>query len=143
MNKKNIEIPFCSFNFKSNKELEEQLNMFKDEEESNKYDIIYELDKFSKELEAFGLSLKNMPYYIPKHKDSKSMCLRIAKSIIQNPIIHDRLMAKKYFHMKELAKIIDVSEKTIRRNREFIICICIIYGNNYEILKTYLNELLL
>ncbi|MDP4181203.1 MAG: sigma factor [Bacillota bacterium] len=143
INKNNYEIPFSSFSAKNENELEEKLNMFTNDGETNRYDIIHELKEFSKELEAFGLDIKDLPYYMPKHKDSKYMCLSIAKSIMQNKSIYDKLMTKKYFPMKELTKITDVNPKTIERNREFIICICIIYGKNYESFKAHLNQIFL
>jgi RNA polymerase sigma factor len=42
--------------------------------------------------------------------------------------------------MKELTKVIDVHPKTVERNREFIICLCIIYDSDYVNLKSYLNK---
>ncbi|NLD46719.1 MAG: RNA polymerase subunit sigma, partial [Clostridiaceae bacterium] len=41
----------------------------------------------------------------------------------------------------ELSKLIDVHPKTVERNREFIICLCIILENDYVNFKAYLNKL--
>ncbi|MDP4181263.1 MAG: sigma factor [Bacillota bacterium] len=142
INKSNCEIPFSSFNIKSNSELEEKLNMHAIDIEFYRYELIHELKEFSKDLEDFGLHINELPYYMPKHKDSKYMCLRIAKSIVKNKRAYDKIMTKKYFPMKDLTKIIDVNPKTIERNRKFILCICIIYGNNYENFKSYLNQII-
>ncbi len=135
------EIPFSYFDSKNESELEEKLNVFDFSTETTRYDLIQELNSFSKELEAFGLSIKNLPDYMPKHKDSKQMCLSIAKNIIDNKEVYNKLMTKKYFPMKEISKIIDVHPKTVERNREFIICICIIHKNDYENFKGYLKQI--
>jgi RNA polymerase sigma factor len=135
------EIPFSYFDSKNESELEEKLNVFDFNTETTRYDLIQELNSFSKEMEAFGLSVKNLPDYMPKHKDSKQMCLSIAKKIIDNKEVYNRLMTKKYFPMKEISKLIDVHPKTVERNREFIICICIIYKNDYENFKGYLKQI--
>lgn len=133
------EIPFSYFNNKN--EFEDQLNSFGRETELDRYEFIYELQDFSKQLKDFGLKIENIPDYMPKHKDSKQICIGIAKKIVENEKIYDKLKNKKYFHMKELSKIIDVHPKTVERNREFIICLCLIYGNDYGNFKMYLNKL--
>jgi len=135
------EIPFSYFSSISEVDFEEQLNASNRGIETDRYELIYELKDFSKQLEAFGLNITKLPDYMPKHKDSKQMCIGIAKKIIENKKIYDKLRTKKYFHMKELTKIIDVHPKTVERNRNFIICLCIIYGNDYVNFKTYLNEI--
>lgn len=135
------EIPFSYFSSKNDSELEEKLELFDADSGSGRYEIIYELKDFSKQLEAFGLNIKYLPDYMPKHRDSKNMCIRIAKKIIENNNIYDKLKTKKYFNMKELSKLIDVHPKTVERNREFIICLCIIFEGDYTNLKAYLNRL--
>lgn len=143
------EIPFSYFNSKLDSNFEEEFGVFnvgsesstfKVDTESNKYELIYELKDFSKQLETYGLSIKNLPNYMPKHKDSKQMCLGIAKKIIENKNIYNKLKTKKYFNMKELSRLIDVHPKTVERNRAYIICLCIIYENDYVNFKAYLNQ---
>ncbi|MDQ2087073.1 sigma-70 family RNA polymerase sigma factor [Herbivorax sp. ANBcel31] len=134
------EIPFSSFNSKREKELEKKLNMYDINQGAGKYELIWELKNFSKELESFGLSITKLPDYVPKHKDSKQMCIGIAKKIIENKDILYKLKTKKYIQMKQLSKVIDVHPKTVERNRAFIICLCIIYESDYGNFKAYLNK---
>lgn len=133
------EIPFSYFSSKS--EYEEQFNLFSGDPEIDRYELIYELRDFSEQLKDFGLKIEKLPDYMPKHKDSKQICIGIAKKIVENKQIYDKLRNKKYFQMKELSKIIDVHPKTVERNREFIICLCLIYGNDYGNFKMYLNKI--
>ncbi|MFZ5986641.1 MAG: sigma-70 family RNA polymerase sigma factor [Bacillota bacterium] len=135
------EIPFSYFTSKNENELEDKLNMFDIHWESSRYEIIHELNDFSKQLETFGLDIRNLPDYMPKHKDSRQLCISIAKKIVENKKIYDKLKTKKYFYMKELTKVIDVHPKTVERNRKFIICLCILYENDYGNFKAYLNKI--
>ncbi|HHX17356.1 MAG TPA: RNA polymerase subunit sigma, partial [Clostridium sp.] len=134
------EIPFSSFYSRSEKDLEKKLNMYDARQETSKYELIWELKDFSEKLESFGLSITKLPDYVPKHRDSKQMCVGIAKKIIENKNILNKLKTKKYIQMKELSKIIDVHPKTVERNRAFIICLCIILEGDYENFKEYLNK---
>lgn len=135
------EIPFSYFNSKGYSELEERLSILDISWETGKYELICELKDLSRQLETYGLSIRNLPDYMPKHKDSKQMCISIAKKVIENENIYDKLKTKKYFLMKELTKVINVHPKTVERNREFIICLCIIYESDYVNLKSYLNQI--
>ncbi len=135
------EIPLSCFDTSGENKLEEKLSMSDVGYETDRYEFIYELKDFSKQLETFGLNIVNLPEYIPKHKDSKQMCMSIAKKIIDNKNIYQKLKTKKYIKMKELTKLIDVHPKTVERNRAFIICLCIILDNDYENFKAYLNKL--
>ncbi|AEV68696.1 RNA polymerase sigma-I factor [Acetivibrio clariflavus] len=133
------EIPFSYF--ENENEFENHINPFGAGNELDRYELICELKDFSKQLKDFGLNIENLPDYMPKHKDSKQICIGIAKKIVENKVIYDKLKNKKYFYMKELSKIIDVHPKTVERNREFIICLCLIYGNDYRNFKKYLNKI--
>ncbi|OPZ90065.1 MAG: RNA polymerase sigma factor SigI [Firmicutes bacterium ADurb.Bin419] len=136
------EIPFSYFSFKNDAELEEKLNISSVDSGSGRFELVCELKDFSKQMEAFGLNINNLPDYMPKHKDSKQMCINIAKKIVENKDILNKLKTKKYIQMKELSKIIDVHPKTVERNRAFIICLCIIYDNDYGNFKAYLNKII-
>ncbi len=135
------EIPFSYFSSKSGTELEEKLNMSCVDSGTSRYELVCELEDFSKQMEAYGLDIRKLPDYMPKHKDSKQMCINIAKKIVENRQIFNKLKTKKYIQMKELTKIIDVHPKTVERNRAFIICLCIIYENDYGNFKAYLNKM--
>lgn len=109
--------------------------------EAGRYELVYELRDFARQLESFGLDISNLPDYIPKHKKTRQMCIKIARKLLDNRTIYEMLKTKEYFKMKELAKAIDVRPETVERNREFIICLCILYESDYENFKAYLNKI--
>jgi RNA polymerase sigma factor len=135
------EIPFSYFSSNNEAEFEKKINMADLDQDSGSYEFICEIREFSKQLESFGLNIVNLPDYMPKHKDSRQMCINIASKIIENKNILNKLKTKKYIHMKELSKIIDVHPKTVERNRAFIICLCILFDNDYANFKAYLNKI--
>ncbi|NLM60370.1 MAG: sigma-70 family RNA polymerase sigma factor [Clostridium sp.] len=135
------EIPFSYFSNDSEVEFEKKINMAELDQESGSYEFICEIKDFSKQLESYGLNINNLPDYMPKHKDSRQMCIDIAKKIIENKNILNKLKTKKYIQMKELSKIIDVHPRTVERNRAFIICLCILFDNDYANFKAYLNKM--
>lgn len=108
----------------------------------DRMELFQEIKSFGKELGVFGLKLSDLSKYTPKHSDSREMCVCIAKKIAANKEIYNKIISKKHFPMKELSKIVDVSPRTIERNREFIISVSIVYGNDYEHLQSYLGGMI-
>lgn len=106
----------------------------------DRLELFEEIKSFGKELGALGIKIGDLSKYTPKHRDSRKMCVNIAKKITANKEIYHKVISKKRFPMKELSKIIDVSPRTLERNREFIISVSIIYGNGYERLQSYLGS---
>jgi len=141
VSKKSKEIPFSYLEDKENQFDEKYV----DEPAISKYDrieLFQEIKSFDEELRAFKIKLSDLHKYTPKHSDSREMCVQVGKKIAQNKEIYKKIINKKYFPMKELAKIVDVHPRTIERNREFIISVSIIYGNDFEHLQAYLGRTL-
>lgn len=88
------EIPLSCFDSNIESEIEEKLSISDIGWETDGYEFIYELKDFSKQLETFGLNINNLPDYVPKHKDSRRMCVGIAKKIIENKNIYEKLKLK-------------------------------------------------
>jgi RNA polymerase sigma factor len=103
-------------------------------------ELFQEIKHYNKKLESFGMKISDMPKYMPKHRDSREMCSDIARKIVENKEIYNKLITKKYLPIKELTKIVDFHPRTLQRNRNYIISLCLIYGNDYEHLKSYLGN---
>jgi len=133
------EIPISSFEGKEESIYEKYYNE-PSMPVNDRIELFEEIKSFGKELGNFGLKIRDLSKYTPKHRDSRKMCVNIAKKITANKEIYHKVISKKRFPMKELSKIIDVSPRTLERNREFIISASIIYGNGYERLQSYLGN---
>lgn len=106
----------------------------------DRIEVFQEITHYSKMLERFDIKISDLHKYTPKHSDSIKMCVDIGRKIAENRDVFDKLIKKKYFPMKDILKFVSVHPSTIEKNRKFIISVSIIYGNNYEYLKTYFNS---
>ncbi len=139
LNSKNKETPFSYFEADGDCFHEKYLQ----DESWTRYDrieVFQEIKHYSGALNDFGININDLHKYTPKHKDSIRMCVDIARKIAGNREIYNKLIRKKYFPMKDIMKIVNVHPSTIEKNRKFIISVCVIYGNNYEYLKTYFGS---
>lgn len=66
----------------------------------------------------------------------------MAKVLVENSELKNFLMEKKRLPIKELEKMVDVSRKTIERNRKYIIAIALILSSDYLYMKDYLKGVL-
>lgn len=133
------EIPFSYFS-EGEGQFEEKYLKDHSVSKFERLELFQEIKHYGKSLESFGLRISELHKFTPKHRDSREMCISIARKIAENKSIYERLIKKKYFPMKELSQIVDVNPRTIERNREFIISVMLIYVNGYEHLQSYLGN---
>lgn len=98
-----------------------------------------EISHFSDRLGEFGLSFSELVNVSPKHRDTREMAISIAKLVYNNLELRRQLFTKKKLPIKELLKEVDVSKKTLERNRKYIIAIVLIISEDYLFLKEYLK----
>ena len=138
INSKNKEMPFSYFE-SDDEHFEDK---FLHDESSAGYErieVFQEIQHYFKMLERFGIKISELHKYTPKHSDSIRMCVNIGRKIAENKEVYNKLIKKKYFPMKEIKKFVNVHPSTIEKNKKFIISVCLIYGNNYEHLKSYFD----
>ncbi|WP_246938499.1 RNA polymerase sigma factor SigI [Bacillus pinisoli] len=133
--------------------LDSQIN---DEETvQNKYEVDVSVDNYYKKLEEehrrdeifhyqsvlkqFDLSFQDLVENSPKHSDARENAMKVAKEVISNSEFKRILFEKKRLPMKDLEKEVEVSRKTIERNRKYIIAVCIIMASDYTFLKEYVK----
>ncbi len=87
----------------------------------------------------YKLSLQDLVEVSPKHRDARDSAVRIARMIRDDKMLSEYVEKKKKLPIKELAKKVDVSKKTLERNRKFILAIFIILGEDYVFLNDYLK----
>jgi RNA polymerase sigma factor len=95
---------------------------------------------FNKKLEAFDITIDDLVICAPKHADSKQLSIRIARVLAENKELYDKLLRKKTIPVVELMRCINVNNKTIERNRKYIIAICLILNSNLDDLKDYIRS---
>jgi len=69
----------------------------------------------------------------------KSLCIKIAKVIADNKELFSKLERTRNIPKTELLKLLKINKKTIERNRTFIIAAALIFGNDFNLLKDFLD----
>lgn len=110
----------------------------KSDDEVRKEEII----QFQALLSSFNLSFRDLVENSPKHTDARENAILVAKLLIENTELKIFLYEKKRLPIKQLEKMVNVSRKTIERNRKYIIAIALILSSDYVYLNDYLKGVL-
>lgn len=108
---------------------EEQQNWYRREE----------IADFTDKLEVYKLTLTELTESSPKHRDARESAIRTAKTLFDDKALREYVQLKKRLPIKELVKRVDVSKKTLERNRKYILAIFIVLSEDYLYLKDYLK----
>lgn len=98
-----------------------------------------EIQEFQVHLQRFGLSFTEITDAAPKHVDARESAIRVASIIIGNKELRSKVLDKGRLPIKDLETHVDVSKKTLERNRKYIIALVIIMSGDYVYLKDYLK----
>ncbi|WP_263621544.1 RNA polymerase sigma factor SigI [Rossellomorea aquimaris] len=98
-----------------------------------------EIIAFQDQLTHYKLSFMDLVDQSPKHEDARLNAIQIARTVVTSTDLMDYLIEKKRLPIKKLEKQVNVSRKTIERNRKYIIAISLIMAGDYVYLKDYLK----
>lgn len=97
-----------------------------------------EIKEFSSDLLVFGITFTDLTQCSPKHVDSRQLLMSIGRTLASNSHLMHLLRSKKMLPIKELLDELDVSRKTLERNRKYLIAVALIYSGSYPYLRDYL-----
>ena len=135
--KVNKEIPFSYFEDES-----EFLEKYVHSAHDRSFEDVEQIDEiieYKETLKDFGISLEDLILNVPKHKDSRELCLRIASILANDEELFGLLNKYKNIPRNDLKKRAGVHGRTIGRHRKYIIAVCLILKSNLEISKSYLS----
>ncbi len=136
-NKDNKEYPFSYFEDNSvyyyERLISDSFTGFEDVEAQE------EIDNFKKKLSEFGITFVDLVLNVPKHKDSRRLCIKIAKMLAEDEQLYRTLLRNKNIPRNELKKRAKVHGRTIGNNRKYIIALCLILKSNLSLSKRYLE----
>ncbi|MER2028702.1 MAG: RNA polymerase sigma-I factor [Solibacillus sp.] len=98
-----------------------------------------EIIEFTGLLKSYGLSFQELAKSSPKHTDSRRMAIQIAQIIAETPEFYTYLIANKKLPVKELESTIEVSRKTIERQRKYIIAVALLLNSHFVYIKEYIK----
>lgn len=105
------------------------------EQEHRKEEIGY----FQHRLKEFKLTFNEIVEQSPKHYDARQNALLVARKLVEDEELRNFLFHKKQLPVKHLEGKVQVSRKTIERNRKYIIAMAIILSGDFVYLKDYVK----
>ncbi|RKQ31314.1 RNA polymerase sigma factor SigI [Oceanobacillus halophilus] len=98
-----------------------------------------EILEFKEKLKEYKLSLYELTEISPKHRDARESAIHTARVLYEDEVLREYVYQKKKLPIKNLNKKVDVSKKTLERNRKFILAIFIVLSEDFIYLKDYLK----
>lgn len=99
-----------------------------------------EIEEYNQKLKDYKLSFAELSRISPKHQDARESAIAIAKFIYNHSEFKKYVLKKKRLPIKKLLPYVNVSKKTIERNRKYILAIFILLNEDYVFLKDYVKE---
>ncbi|MGE5403344.1 MAG: hypothetical protein ACM3PP_00190 [Candidatus Saccharibacteria bacterium] len=106
-----------------------------------KLQVEMEIESFINNLCKYGISMQDLISGTPKHSDSKSLCLRIARTIVEEEELADHFIKYGTIPLKQVLQRISINPKTVERNRRYIIAICLVLLSDLDTMKGYVMSL--
>ncbi len=143
--KKADEIPLSSFERDENEDTviqrieskEAQAVLQIQEETEERREEIFRLDQL---LSHYGIRFSDLVKISPKHQDARDRALQVARTLVGEPELLGYLTTKKSLPLKELEERVDVSRKTLERQRKYIIALTLVLVGDFYHLQEYLNR---
>jgi len=98
-----------------------------------------EIIELNRVLGEFDIQFSDLVDASPKHSDSRESLIAIGKLLGEDSGLMRILLGKRMLPIKELLDQVDVSRKTLERNRKYIIAVAIIHNGPYPYLRDYLQ----
>ncbi|GGD02687.1 RNA polymerase sigma factor SigI [Thalassobacillus devorans] len=98
-----------------------------------------EIKDFQLKLKQYKLSFKELTEVSPQHRDARESAIRVARVIYTDAELREQVLKKGRLPIKDLVGRVDVSKKTLERNRKFILAMVIILSEEYVYLKDYIK----
>lgn len=95
--------------------------------------------KYSDLLSNFKLSFDELTIAAPKHKDARKTAFQIAQIIADSEELYTLLMKTKKLPLKELEALVEVSRKTLERQRKYIIAVVLLLNSDFVYIKDYVK----
>ncbi|MFD1849965.1 RNA polymerase sigma-I factor [Oceanobacillus bengalensis] len=90
-------------------------------------------------LSEYNLSLEMLTNVSPKHRDARDSAVRVARVLVEDGALRSHVVMKKKLPMKDLKHRVEVSKKTLERNRKYILAMFIVLNEEFIYLKDYLK----
>ncbi|PQD95004.1 RNA polymerase sigma-I factor [Pradoshia eiseniae] len=101
-----------------------------------------EIKSFTGRLQSFGITFDQLVQASPKHADARKNAISIARIVAEDSSMLNYLFQKKKLPLKILESKVNVSRKTIERNRIYIVAMVLVLSGDYRFLSDYIKGVL-
>lgn len=138
----NLEYPFTYFEANDNESCIERYASEQSEVFTDKLEFQDQLLQFKKDLLSYGITFEDLVRLSPKHLDTKLICISVAKMLVNNKELSNKLITQKKLPTAELLAMCGLHRKTLENHRKFIIALFLILCSDMEVLKSYCHFLM-
>ena len=96
------------------------------------------IDHLNLQLSGFGLSMSRLTRNFPKHRDTRLLCIRIARVLAEDSRLFRKLLSDHRLPVAELSNRCQAPIKTIDRNRQNIIFLALLLNSELDVIKSYI-----
>ncbi|MEA4889869.1 MAG: sigma-70 family RNA polymerase sigma factor [Clostridiaceae bacterium] len=132
-------LPFTDCDSADGLSIEDQLCDPKSGQFSQNLEIHESLLQLEWQLGQFGFSLSGITAGFPKHRDSQSLCVRVARQLADDDELYTHLLEKHRLPGAELARRCQVPVKTIEKNRPGIILLTLLMRSDLQVIRSYIT----
>jgi RNA polymerase sigma factor len=98
-----------------------------------------EINRFSALLAEFDIDFEELIDLSPKHADARHNAMDVAKVIVSDPQLVMYVYEKKSLPLKQLMNRVQVSRKTMERQRKYILAVTLILSGDFSMLQEYIQ----
>lgn len=91
-------------------------------------------------LAEYGTTFREVALACPRHRDARLRAIRIARRIASTPAWLSVLEERGTLPWSEIAAAVEVSRKTLERQRKYILAVVLVLSGGYTHLKEYFRE---
>ncbi|MHB1628082.1 MAG: RNA polymerase sigma-I factor [Bacilli bacterium] len=138
------ELPFASFeeeddegNVQNTVEASSALEAYaRDQEVSDRAE---EIARYAVELGVYGLRFQDLVEISPKHVDARRNAIDAAKTVVSDPELRSLFLKSRSLPLKQLQGRVQVSRKTLERQRSYIVAVIVLLLGDYALLHSFIE----
>lgn len=98
-----------------------------------------EIEEYGEHLQKFDLSFADLVELSPKHADARQNAIQVARLVAADEEMRRYVHERKALPLKLLQDQVDVSRKTLERQRKYILAVVVLLCGDFEQLQAYLT----
>jgi RNA polymerase sigma factor len=99
----------------------------------------FEINRFKKILMEYDLTFDILTENNPTHKKTRCRCFSIARKVSEDKAMINWIKEKKRLPVTRLSRELNASKRMIKYSKEYILSLVLVYINDLDELKEYIN----